>query len=67
MDTPTFSFTQWQQKISQSSRKDPQTLKGGNECDRGWKSKQKISETRSTSSTNLIQKKIEIRIIPGTE
>ena len=26
MDTPTFNFTQWQQKISQSSRKDPHII-----------------------------------------
>ena len=26
MDTPAFSFTQWQQKISQSSRKDPHII-----------------------------------------
>ena len=40
------------------------TLKEDNECDRG--KQQGISETQS-SSTNLIKKKIEIQIIPGTE
>ena len=38
------------------------TLKEGNDCDRGWEINHK-----HPNSTNLIQKKIEIWIIPGTE
>ena len=49
-----------------SSQMDNKILKGGNECDRGWESNQKYSKLDLVRPV-LIQTKIGIRIIPGTE